>query len=125
VFRRSAGEQAVRLLETLPHLQRLFQQKSEKIAIKANGRILLVDPDDVVSVHVEGNYVLLQSPCPLTPLTRFDFFHRPEAETIRILADSPVRPGQCLICGRARAAALGRVHTSDQGWQGIHSDADI
>jgi DNA-binding LytR/AlgR family response regulator len=61
VFRRSAGERAVRLLETLPHLQRLFQQKSEKIAIKANGRILLVDPDDVVSVHAEGNYVLLQA----------------------------------------------------------------
>jgi DNA-binding LytR/AlgR family response regulator len=61
VFRRSAGERAVRLLETLPHLQRLFQQKSEKIAIKANGRIVLVDPDDVVSVHAEGNYVLLQA----------------------------------------------------------------
>jgi DNA-binding LytR/AlgR family response regulator len=61
VFSRSAGEQAVRLLETPPYLQRLFQQKSEKIAIKANGRILFVDPDDVVSVHAEGNYVLLQA----------------------------------------------------------------
>jgi DNA-binding LytR/AlgR family response regulator len=61
VFGRSAGQRAVRLLETLPHLQRLFQQKGEKIAFKANGRILLVDPDDVVSVHAEGNYVLLQA----------------------------------------------------------------
>jgi DNA-binding LytR/AlgR family response regulator len=61
VFRRSAGERAVRLLETLPHLQRLFQQKSDKLAFKANGKILLVDPDDVVSVHAEGNYVLLQA----------------------------------------------------------------
>jgi two-component system LytT family response regulator len=61
VFRRSAGEQASSLLETLPHLQRLFQQKSEKIAIKANGRILFIDPDDLVSIHAEGNYVLLQA----------------------------------------------------------------
>ena len=61
VFRRSAGEQASSLLETLPHLQRLFQQKSEKIAIKAAGRILFIDPDDLVSVHAEGNYVLLQA----------------------------------------------------------------
>ena len=61
VFRRSAGEQASSLLETLPHLQRLFQQKSEKIAIKANGRILFINPDDLVSVHAEGNYVLLQA----------------------------------------------------------------
>jgi two-component system, LytTR family, response regulator len=61
VFRRSAGEQASSLLETLPHLQRLFQQKSEKIAIKADGRILFIDPDDLMSVHAEGNYVLLQA----------------------------------------------------------------
>jgi two-component system LytT family response regulator len=61
VFRRSAGERASSLLETLPHLQRFFQQKSARIAIKANGRILLIDPDDLVSVHAEGNYVLLQA----------------------------------------------------------------
>jgi two-component system LytT family response regulator len=61
VFRRSAGERAVRLLETLPHLQRIVQQKREKIAIKANGRILFIDPDDVMAVHAEGNYVLLQA----------------------------------------------------------------
>jgi two-component system LytT family response regulator len=61
VFRRSAGEQAARLLETLPHLQRVIQQKPEKIAVKANGRILLIDPEDVVAVHAEGNYVLLKA----------------------------------------------------------------
>jgi two-component system, LytTR family, response regulator len=61
VFRRSAGERAVRLSETLPHLQRLSQQKRKKIAIKANGRILFIAPDDVVAVHAEGNYVLLQA----------------------------------------------------------------
>jgi DNA-binding LytR/AlgR family response regulator len=61
VFRRSAGERAVSLLETLPHLQRVFQQKSEKIAIKANDRILFIDPGHLVSVHAEGNYVLLQA----------------------------------------------------------------
>jgi two-component system LytT family response regulator len=33
---------------------------SRKIAIKAKGRIVLVDPREVVSIHAEGNYVLLK-----------------------------------------------------------------
>ena len=61
VFRRSAGQQAVRSVETLPHLQRLSPQKREKIAIKANGRVLLIAPEDVVAVHAEGNSVLVQA----------------------------------------------------------------
>ena len=61
VFRRSAAVRAVRLVETLPQLQKLSQQKREKIAIKANGRILFIAPDDVMAVHAEGNYVLLQA----------------------------------------------------------------
>jgi two-component system, LytTR family, response regulator len=60
VFRRSAGQRAVSLVENRPHLKNLSQQRREKIAIKANGRILLIAPDDVVAVHAEGNYVLLQ-----------------------------------------------------------------
>lgn len=31
-----------------------------KMAIKANGKILFIDPTELVSVHAEGNYVLLQ-----------------------------------------------------------------
>lgn len=61
VFRRSAAERAVRLVEPLPQLQKLAQQKREKIAIKANGRILFIAPDDLMAVHAEGNYVLLQA----------------------------------------------------------------
>jgi two-component system LytT family response regulator len=61
VFRRSAAERAVRLVETLPQLKRVSPQTREKIAIKANGRILFIAPDDVMAVHAEGNYVLLQA----------------------------------------------------------------
>jgi len=61
VFPRSALERATRLVETLPQLQKLSQQKRERIAIKANGRILFIAPDDVMAVHAEGNYVLLQA----------------------------------------------------------------
>jgi two-component system LytT family response regulator len=59
-FRRNTGERAAKLVEGLPQLQRLFQRPSEKIAIKARGRILFLDPNHVVAVHAEGNYVLLQ-----------------------------------------------------------------
>jgi two-component system LytT family response regulator len=61
VFSRSASERASRLVAPLPQLEKLSQQKREKIAIKANGRILFIAPDDVMAVHAEGNYVLLQA----------------------------------------------------------------
>jgi DNA-binding LytR/AlgR family response regulator len=59
-FRRSAGERAAQLMEALPHLQTLSQRRSARIAIKAKGRILFINPAEVIAVHAEGNYVLLQ-----------------------------------------------------------------
>lgn len=59
-FRRTAGERAARLVEDLPRLQNLLKRTSARIAIKANGRIIFLDPADVVAVNAEGNYVLLQ-----------------------------------------------------------------
>ena len=59
-FRRTAGERAARLLEDLPQFQNLLQRISTRIAIKANGRILFLDPGDVLAVRAEGNYVLLE-----------------------------------------------------------------
>ena len=44
----------------LPALQRRVRPQPERIAIKAKGRILFIDPGEVVSVHAEGNYVMLQ-----------------------------------------------------------------
>jgi DNA-binding LytR/AlgR family response regulator len=54
-------QQSFDVLEALPHLQRLTPQKHEKIAIKANGRVLFIAPENVVAVHAEGNYVVLQA----------------------------------------------------------------
>jgi len=65
------------------------------------------------------------SRCRLLPLARFDFFHRQEAETLRILADSPVRPDQRLICEELQPLPTGEYTLRIKGWQGIHSDADI
>jgi DNA-binding LytR/AlgR family response regulator len=59
-FRRTASERTVRLVEILPQLRALSQAQSARIAIKAKGRILFIDPSDVAAVHAEGNYVLLQ-----------------------------------------------------------------
>jgi len=59
-YRRSAGERAARLVEDLSRFKSLLQPASPRIAIKANGRILFVDPGDVMAVHAEGNYVLLE-----------------------------------------------------------------
>ncbi|HTA23855.1 MAG TPA: LytTR family DNA-binding domain-containing protein [Terriglobales bacterium] len=51
-FRGTAEERAAGLAETPPQ-----QRQSTRIAIKANGRIVFIDPDDVIAVEAEGNYV--------------------------------------------------------------------
>jgi DNA-binding LytR/AlgR family response regulator len=58
---RLEGERALRLVVDPPQLERRSQQKREKIAIKVNGRILFIAPDDVMTVQAERNYVLLQA----------------------------------------------------------------
>ncbi|MGA2535458.1 MAG: LytTR family DNA-binding domain-containing protein [Terracidiphilus sp.] len=60
-FRRTAGERAARLVEDLPRFHGLLRRTAARIAIKAGGRILFIDPSDLLAVHAEGNYVLLQS----------------------------------------------------------------
>jgi DNA-binding LytR/AlgR family response regulator len=57
--RRAKGEQAAKLIEALPQLQRLSRPCHPMIAIRAKGRILFINPSDVVAVQAEGNYVSL------------------------------------------------------------------
>ena len=59
-FRRVASDRASQLLDALPALQRRTRVQTDRIAIKAKGRIVFINPSEVVSVHAEGNYVLLQ-----------------------------------------------------------------
>src|SRR5437016_7889881 len=58
--RRAKGERAAKLIEALPQLQKLSCPGHPMIAIKAKGRILFINPGDVVAVQAEGNYVSLQ-----------------------------------------------------------------
>jgi len=58
-LRRTECERAARLLKTLPELGTVLSAPS-KVAIKAKGRILLVDPSGVAAAEAEGNYVLLE-----------------------------------------------------------------
>jgi two-component system, LytTR family, response regulator len=58
--RRAQGERAAKLIEALPQLQKLSCPGHPMIAIKAKGRILFINPRDVVAVQAEGNYVKLQ-----------------------------------------------------------------
>ena len=58
-IRRSAAERAASLMEIMPQIRTLMS-KSTKIAIKVEGRILFIDPTEVVAVEAQGNYVLLQ-----------------------------------------------------------------
>lgn len=58
-FQKTAGERATKWAGMLPQLQRI-PRPSPRIAIKAKGRILFVDPNAMVAVQAEGNYVLLQ-----------------------------------------------------------------
>lgn len=80
--RRTAGERAVRLMAALLQLRSISQPRSTRIAIKAKGRIVFVDPNDVVAVQAEGNYVLLQQRDTGSHLLR---------ESISVMADK-LRP---------------------------------
>jgi two-component system LytT family response regulator len=59
-FRRTENDRAARLLKILPHLETLLARPSSKVAIKAKGRILFIDPAEVAVIRAEGNYVLLE-----------------------------------------------------------------
>src|SRR5262249_13674767 len=54
-FLRSAAERAKCLLEALPQLQELAKKKAPRIAIKSKGRIVFINPSDVMAVEAEGN----------------------------------------------------------------------
>jgi len=60
-IRRSASERAASLMEIMPQLN-AFSSKSSKLAIKIDGKILFIDPAEVVAVEAQGNYVLPQRP---------------------------------------------------------------
>lgn len=57
-IRRNAGDRAAKLVELLPQLKTLGQHQPPRLAIKSKGRILFIDPTDIVAVQAEGNYVL-------------------------------------------------------------------
>ncbi len=58
-FSNNRIHEALEFVKILPQLEELLS-KSAKIAIKTKGRILFVDPADVVIIEAQGNYVLLQ-----------------------------------------------------------------
>lgn len=53
-------EDPARLPETLPTLQALAKRPFPRVAIKVKGKILFINPGDVLAVKAEGNYSLLQ-----------------------------------------------------------------
>src|SRR5260370_31028005 len=54
-IRRTMSERAAQLVKILPHLEALVS-KPAKIAIKAKGRILFIDPAEVAIVKAQSNY---------------------------------------------------------------------
>ena len=54
-----ASGQELSPVDVLQRLQALASLQSARIAIKAKGRILLIDAADIVAVEAKGNYVLL------------------------------------------------------------------
>jgi two-component system, LytTR family, response regulator len=57
---RTASERAAKLVDLMPQLRALMHQYPSKIAIKSNGRILFINPRDLIVVQAQGNYVVLQ-----------------------------------------------------------------
>jgi DNA-binding LytR/AlgR family response regulator len=58
-FPRIEADRAAIVIEPSPHLPMPAMWKSARIAIKAKGKVLLIDAADVIAVEAKGNYVLL------------------------------------------------------------------
>jgi len=56
----AGAEKTAKVAELRPRLERP-PQMPVKIAIKTKGKILLINPAEILAVEAEGNYVLLQS----------------------------------------------------------------
>jgi len=54
------GEKPARSIEHWPVPQALAERQFPRVALKVDGRILLIGLGDVASVEAEGNYVLLR-----------------------------------------------------------------
>lgn len=54
------GTQTAHLKDSFQPLRGCANRQSSRIAIRTKGRILLFDPTEVVAIHAQGNYVLLQ-----------------------------------------------------------------
>lgn len=59
-FRRTAGERAARLVEVLSQFRAALQPHSGRIAVKTKGRVLFVDPANVIAVEADRNCVVLE-----------------------------------------------------------------
>jgi DNA-binding LytR/AlgR family response regulator len=57
---KTAPEQAASLVEAFSPLQRFTSPTQPRIAFKVKGRILFINPGEVVAVQSEGNYVWLR-----------------------------------------------------------------
>ncbi len=55
-----SGTQTAHLKDSFQPLQGFTNRQSSRIAIRTKGRILLFDPTEIVAIHAQGNYVLLQ-----------------------------------------------------------------
>ena len=60
IVAKNAPEQIASLVEAFPPLQQFTSPREPRIAFKVKGRILFLNPGDVVAVQSEGNYVWLR-----------------------------------------------------------------
>ena len=51
---------AAKLIQTLQQLEGIAKRQAPRIAIKARGKILVLDVADIVSVEAQGNYISLK-----------------------------------------------------------------
>lgn len=59
-FRKTASDGVAEIADKLPEQRRSSHSQSSRIAINKKGRILFLNPTDVLTVVGQGNYVLLQ-----------------------------------------------------------------
>jgi DNA-binding LytR/AlgR family response regulator len=107
---RAQGERASKLIEALPQLQKLARPQYSRIAIKSKGRILFINPGDVVGIVSAAG---------------IDFGCRGEAQALRVYSNPSLGAGECLVRRRDQTVCNGGIRFAGERRKGIHGDAHL
>ncbi len=122
--RRNEAERAAKLVSAMPDIGKAIRP-SKKIAIKAKGKIIFIDPSEVMAAKAEGNYVLLQQQTGSHLVRESISTSGGKTQLLRLYPHSSFSADQCCVRGRNPTMPDGRIFAATHRRRRIHGLAYI